>query len=108
VTCPLRPGRGGLLLSLRVTPGAAQDEVGGLHTAEDGAVSLIVKVTAAPDKGRANKAVIESLAKACRLPKSAFALVSGETSRSKTVMVSGDGAAVEALVAARMNGSKEQ
>jgi uncharacterized protein len=108
VTSPLRQGRGGFLLSLRVTPGAARDEVGGLHTAADGAVSLIVKVTAAPDKGRANKAVIEALAKACRLPKSAFALVSGETGRSKTVLVTGDSAAVEALVAGRMNGSKEE
>ncbi len=108
MTSPLRPGRGGLLLSLRVTPGAAHDEVGGLHTAADGAVSLIVKVTAAPDKGRANKAVIETLARACRLPKSALSLVSGETGRSKTVLVSGDGAAVEALVAARMNGSKDE
>ncbi len=108
MTSPLRPGRGGFLLSLRVTPGAANDEVGGLHTAANGAVSLIVKVTAAPDKGRANKAVIETLAKACRLPKSAFALVSGETGRSKTMLVTGDGAAVGALVAARMNGSKEE
>ena len=32
----------------------------------------------APAKGKANKAVIETLAKACRLPKSAFSLVSGD------------------------------
>lgn len=99
MTSPLRAGRGGLLLSLRVTPGAAVDAVGGLHRAADGAVSLIVKVTAAPDKGRANKAVIETLARACRMPKSAFTLVSGETGRGKTVLVTGNAAAVEALVA---------
>lgn len=105
---PLRPGRGGLLLSLRVTPGAARDEVGGLHTAADGMVSLIVKVTAAPDKGRANKAVIETLARACRLPKSAFTLVSGETGRCKTVLVTGNASALEALVTENGRQPKEE
>jgi len=108
VSLPLRPGRGGLLLSLRVTPGAARDEVGGLHTAADGTVSLIVKVTAAPDKGRANKAVIEALARACRMPKSAFSLVSGETGRSKTVLVTGNAAPVEALVARSGGQTKDE
>jgi hypothetical protein len=108
VTSPLRAGKGGVILSVRATPGAARDEAGGLHTAANGAVSLIVKVTAAPDKGRANKAVIETLARACHMPKSAFTLLSGETSRSKTVLVSGNPAAVEALIARSMNGSKEE
>ena len=72
---------------------ASRDEVTGLHTAADGAVSLAVKVTAAPDKGRANKAVIETLARASRLPKSAFTLVSGETDRNKTLLVTGNPAA---------------
>jgi uncharacterized protein len=96
-----------MLLSLRVTPKSARDEVAGLHTASDGAVSLAVKVTAVPDKGRANKAVIETLAKACRLPKSAFSLVSGETERNKTLLVTGNPAGVQALVAQFVNTGKE-
>jgi uncharacterized protein len=96
-----------MLLSLRVTPKSARDEVAGLHTASDGAVSLAVKVTAVPDKGRANKAVIETLAKACRLPKSAFSLVSGETERNKTLLVTGNPAGVQALVAQFLNTGKE-
>lgn len=87
---PLRASRDGVALSLRVTPKASRDEVTGLYTAADGAVSLAVKVTAPPDKGKANKAVIAVLAKALRLPKSAFALVSGETSRHKVVSVAGN------------------
>ena len=107
MTSPLRPGRGGLLLAVRVTPKASRDEVTGLHVASDGAVSLAVKVTAVPDKGRANKAVIETLAKACRMPKSAFALVAGETERNKTILVTGNPAELEALIAGKVNAGKE-
>jgi uncharacterized protein len=103
----LRPGKGGMLLSVRVTPKSSRDEVTGLHTASDGAVSLAVKVTAVPDKGRANKAVIETLAKACRLPKSAFTLVAGETERNKTLLVTGNLAGLEALMAGLVNTGKE-
>ncbi len=96
-----------MLLNVRVTPKSSRDEVTGLHTASDGTVSLAVKVTAVPDKGRANKAVIETLAKACRLPKSAFTLVAGETERNKTVLVTGNPAGLEALMAGIVNTGKE-
>jgi uncharacterized protein (TIGR00251 family) len=89
-----------MLLAVRVTPKASRDEITGLHAATDGAMSLAVKVTAPPDKGKANKAVIEVLAKASRLPKTAFTIVSGETDRNKTVLVTGNCAAIEALIAA--------
>lgn len=88
-----------MLLAVRVTPKASRDEITGLHAAADGAMSLAVKVTAPPDKGKANKAVIEVLAKASRLPKSDFSIVSGETERNKTVLVTGNCAAIEALIA---------
>lgn len=107
MTSALRPGKGGMLLNVRVTPKSSRDEVTGLHTASDGTVSLAVKVTAIPDKGRANKAVIETLAKACRLPKSAFSLVSGETERNKTLLVTGNLAGLEALMAGFVNTGKE-
>ena len=108
MTSPFRPGRGGLLLSVRVTPRSRRDEVAGLHTASGGAVSLAVKVTAVPDKGRANKAVIETLARAAGLPKSAFTIVSGETDRNKTLLVTGNPLALEALIAGSVNAGKEK
>jgi len=100
VTSPLRRARDGLLLSVRVTPKSARDQVAGLHAAADGSVSLAVKVTAPPDKGKANKAVIEVLAKAARVAKSSFRIVAGETDRSKTILVAGNQAAIEAWIAA--------
>ncbi len=107
MTPPFRPGKGGLLLAVRVTPRSARDEVAGLHTAADGAVSLAVRVTAVPDKGRANRAVIETLSRAFRLPKSVFTLVSGETDRNKTFLVAGNPPELEALIAAKVNAGKE-
>ena len=100
MTPPLRPGRGGLLLTVRVTPKSSRDEVTGLQAAADGAVSLAVKVTAPPDKGKANKAVIAVIAKAAGLPKSSLQLVAGETERNKTLLVTGNPAALEAWIAA--------
>jgi len=47
-------------------------------------------VTAAPEKGKVNAAVIEVLAEALGLPKSALRIVSGETSPLKTVEIDGD------------------
>ena len=42
-----------------------------------------IAVTAAPEKGKANKAIIAVLAEALSLAKSEIELISGETSRRK-------------------------
>ena len=72
------------VLAVRVTPKASRNEVTGLYTAADGAVSLSVKVTAAPDKGQANAAVIKTLAKATGVSKATFNLVKGHADRNNT------------------------
>ena len=99
MTGALRAGKGGVLLSLRVTPKSSLDRITGLHCAADGSQSLAVKVRAPPDKGKANAAVIALLAKAAGLPKSALSIVAGETDRHKTILVSGNAARLEALIA---------
>jgi len=48
-----------------------------------------VKVTVPPEKGKANKAVIELLSKALKVPKSRIEIIKGETSRIKTVFIDG-------------------
>ena len=77
-------------LSVKVTPKASSDRIRGW----DGAV-LKVAVTAVPEDGKANKAVIALLAKTLKLPKSAIDIASGETSRTKILLIDGD----EALLA---------
>jgi uncharacterized protein YggU (UPF0235/DUF167 family) len=51
--------------------------------------ALRLGVAAPPDKGKANKALAELLAKTLGVRKSAVALASGETSREKTFLVEG-------------------
>ena len=48
-----------------------------------------VYVTAAPERGRANKAVIELIASRLGVPKRAVSIISGERSRTKLLEVEG-------------------
>ena len=73
-------------LPLKVVPGASRDSVEWLDA--DHSI-LKVRVTAAPEKGKANKAVIKLLAKQLGLPASAIAIVSGSTSQQKLVEMDG-------------------
>jgi uncharacterized protein (TIGR00251 family) len=71
---------GGTRLRLRVKPGARKNGVLGVH---DGA--LRVGVTAAPEKGKANRAVLEALADALDLAPSSLEILSGHASSDKSV-----------------------
>jgi len=80
----------GVRIHLRVTPNAGLDRIDGFETRDDGATVLRVRVSAVPDKGKANAAVIAVLAKALGVPKSTITLLTGDTARLKTLHVSGD------------------
>lgn len=95
---PYRLTPEGLVLQVRVTPNASADRIEGVETRDDGNVVLRVRVRAVPDKGKANAAVVALLAKALGIPKSALQLTSGETSRFKTLRLSGDPAALAAAI----------
>jgi uncharacterized protein YggU (UPF0235/DUF167 family) len=62
-------------------------------------VSLQIKVTAQPEKGRANEAAIELLADAFGLPKRAFTITAGETDRLKTARITGNHTAIRQTLA---------
>lgn len=74
------------LLRVRVTPKAKAARIS-QETAEDGTLYYRVYVTVVPEDGKANKAVIELLAKALRLPKSALTITHGLTSRDKLIQI---------------------
>ncbi len=86
----LRDSGASLLLRVRVTPKSSSNAVEGSVRASDGSMSLQIRVTAQPDKGKANKAVIQTLAGTLGLSKSQLAIASGVTSRQKTVRIDGD------------------
>jgi len=78
------------ILRVRVTPGASRVSVGGKWAGPGGDTRLIVRVTAPPEKGKANKAAADALAKAFGLPKSAVSITAGETDRLKSFALDGD------------------
>jgi uncharacterized protein (TIGR00251 family) len=90
--------------SVRVTPGAAKARVGGAWTGPDGAPRLVIRVAAPPDKGRANRAVIEALAEALGVPKSALSIAAGEKDRQKTISIEGDESAITARLQSLLKG----
>lgn len=90
----LRRTSGGLTLQLRVQPRARRVALD--VTPEGG---LKAAVTAAPEDGKANAAVVALLAQAWRLPKSTFEIVRGGTAREKTLMVAGDPAVLANRIA---------
>ncbi|OFW99560.1 MAG: hypothetical protein A3E78_00185 [Alphaproteobacteria bacterium RIFCSPHIGHO2_12_FULL_63_12] len=90
----------GFLLRVRATPGASRASVGGKWAGPNGDTRLVVRVTAAPEKGKANKAAAEAIAKAFGLPKSAVSITAGETDRLKTFALDGDPGPLAARLAA--------
>jgi uncharacterized protein (TIGR00251 family) len=97
---PWRAAKDGVLVSLRVTPKSARDEIKGFHVAADGHVSLAVKVRAQPEQGKANKAVIQLLASTLGLPKTRLSVAAGAAERNKTILIAGDAAELSAQLAA--------
>lgn len=97
---PFRLRDGRLLVALKVQPGAARNAIAGVETLADGSRVLKVKVTAPPEGGKANAAVLRLLAKAWKLPKGRLAIAAGETARVKTLAIEGaDAALLKRLVA---------
>ncbi|MCB1782460.1 MAG: DUF167 domain-containing protein [Alphaproteobacteria bacterium] len=76
-------------VTVKLTPGAKKNEILGWDMDLSGERILKVQVTAVPEKGKANKALIALLSKEWRIAKSAISIVRGETSRVKVLEVDG-------------------
>lgn len=87
---PVAPVADGVRVAVRLTPKAARDRIDGLAADAEGAVALKVSVTAVPEDGKANAALIKLLSKEWRVPKSAITLVQGATDRRKLLHIGGD------------------
>jgi len=76
-------------LKLRVTPKSRSDEILGLR--EDGV--LHVRVSAVPQEGKANEAVLKLLSRALGMPQGSIRLKAGAASRDKWIELDGIDAA---------------
>ena len=88
----LRRLASGVTVELRVKPRARLSALDGSRT------GLKAAVAAPPIDGKANAALIALLADSWRLPKSAFAIAKGTTSRTKKISIAG----APALIADRI------
>ncbi len=103
---PFRRISDGAEILVRLTPKASANAIRGVHESEDGAAALKAAVTAPPEGGKANAALLGLIAKAWKLPKSSLSIASGATSRRKVVRVAGDPAALFAIFEAWIKISK--
>ncbi len=100
---PWRRHASGLVVRVRVTPKAQRDSIDGIEATSDGP-ALKVRVRAVPADGAANAAVVKLVAEWLGVAKSTATLLSGAKSRVKSVLISGDGACLEALAGKRRPG----
>ena len=73
-------------IQVRVTPKAKMEQIKA-DTSADGNPLYRVYVTAAPEDGKANKAVIKLLAKELGVAKSSLSVIRGETARNKVIAI---------------------
>jgi len=87
---PFKPVADGVRVAVRLTPKASRNAVTGIAETAPGESSLKVTVTAVPEAGRANEALVKLLAKEWGVPKSHITLIAGATDRNKILHVAGD------------------
>jgi len=72
----------GLLIDVRVQPKSSKNAIVGVH-----GEALKIKLNAPPVDGKANKALVQLVAKALHCPKSAVEIISGQASRNKRLLI---------------------
>jgi len=81
---------GGIVLEVRLTPGASRDGIDGVKMLDDGQEVAVARVRAVPESGAANRALAELLARSFAVPKSSVTLVAGGGARRKRIRVAGN------------------
>lgn len=76
----------GVILSIRLRPKASDNSFG----PPDSTGYLKAKVTAVPENGKANKALVKMLAKQLRVAGGKISVASGATNRDKQLLITGD------------------
>ena len=80
----------GIDIHVRLTPRASKDTIEGVEEKVDVRTHLNARVRAVPEKGAANAALEKLVASFMGVPASSVSVVSGATSRLKTVRITGE------------------
>ena len=103
---PVTLASDGVRLAIRLTPKASSDRIGDVVVDDAGRPALKASVTAPPEDGKANAALIKLLAKHFDLPRTTLSVVSGHAHRTKLVHVAGDPAVLGRRIEAAIKGSE--
>ncbi len=87
---PWRVANSGLLLDIRVAPGAGKTALGQVELYTAGLTRLKIRIAAPPVDRTANKAAIAHVAKSLGLAKRIISFASGAKARSKTLALEGE------------------
>lgn len=87
---PVAQSKDGVRVTVRLTPKASSDRLGGVVIDAAGRPALKAWVSVAPEDGKANAALIKLLAKKCSVPPSTLSIVGGHAQRTKVVHIAGD------------------
>ena len=77
----------GYLLRVRLTPNSSLVKAVGVVVDAKGEEYLKINVIAVPEKGKANKELLDFLAKVLDIAKSSIKVVGGQTDRYKKIMI---------------------
>ena len=95
MSSPIEPHTQGVVIRVKARPGARRNALAGLHHG-----AFRIDVTAAPEKGKANDAIIALLAKNFGVAKSSIELISSPANPQKRFLIAGlDLATAEAKLA---------
>jgi uncharacterized protein len=96
----------GIVIHVRLTPKSGAPRIAGAGRHGEEAV-LKAYVTAPPEDGKANAALVQMVAHWIGVPKSAVSVLSGQKSRLKSVLVAGDSAALLGKLKQLLRGTTE-
>ncbi|MBA5724235.1 DUF167 family protein [Candidatus Liberibacter sp.] len=72
---------------IRLSPNAKHNRIESLETLQNGSIYIKIKVCAPPQRGKANKAMINLLSKSLCLKKSSIKILAGQSSPLKKVNI---------------------
>lgn len=94
----------GLRVRVRLTPRGGADRLEGLTALADGRACVRARVTAAPEAGKANGALVALIAAAADVPRSRVSVAAGAKDRVKTLLVEGDPAVLLSRLRTNLEG----
>jgi len=98
----------GTRVRIRLTPKAGANRIGDVVADADGYGRLKVQVSAVPEKGKANKALLKLLSKSWGVGMRRLDLIAGAKDRNKTVRIAGEPAETLAMLDEWLQGRNKE